>query len=117
MTTTLFFYGTLKRGLCRSHALDGQRFLGEARTQPKYRMFNLGSYPGMVEAAEGVSIDGELWEVDAECLRRLDVIEGVAFGQYERRTVRLLAPHDTTTAQTYIYLRSTAGCPDCGTRW
>jgi gamma-glutamylcyclotransferase (GGCT)/AIG2-like uncharacterized protein YtfP len=73
----VFVYGTLKTGFCRNHALDGQSFLGNCKTKPKYKLFTGGSYPCMVKSeGQGKEIHGELWDVDEDCLRRLDRIEG-----------------------------------------
>ena len=70
-STLVFVYGTLKRGLSNHGWLRGQTFEGEARTVPRYRMFDLGGYPGMVLAdeGEGGAIEGEVWAVDEEGLR------------------------------------------------
>ena len=54
----VFLYGTLKRGGCRSHVLKDQRFLGEAMTVPKYRMYDTGSYPALVEDEGGRPLCG-----------------------------------------------------------
>ena len=113
----IFVYGTLKRGYSRSAALQGEKFLGTARTDTRYRMYNCGDYPGLVESPEGLSIEGELWEVSAECLKRLDEIEGVGNQLYKRAKVHLKTPHEREKAETYLYLRSTQGMPDCGARW
>jgi gamma-glutamylcyclotransferase (GGCT)/AIG2-like uncharacterized protein YtfP len=113
----LFVYGTLKRGYSRSTALQGEAFLGTVKTQALYRMYNCGNYPGLVESPDGLSIEGELWEVSSECLKRLDEIEGVGIKLYQRKKVFLKAPHDRELVETYLYLRSTQGMPDCGTRW
>jgi gamma-glutamylcyclotransferase (GGCT)/AIG2-like uncharacterized protein YtfP len=113
----LFVYGTLKRGYLRAPALAGQRFVEVARTAERYRMFDCGEYPGLVERDGGLSIVGELYEVDAECLKRLDVIEEVDHGLYRRAAVELLAPHADVVAETYLYCRGTAGMRDCGTNW
>src|SRR5207248_3399857 len=75
-TFRLFVYGTLKRGGCRHRLLAGQRFLGETRTRPRYALFDLGAYPGLVPEAEGESVHGELYEVDAGLLAVLDEEEG-----------------------------------------
>jgi gamma-glutamylaminecyclotransferase len=115
--TRLFVYGSLKRGYERAFALDHQRLLGEATTMPQYRIFDCGEYPGLVEAEQGVSIHGELWGVDSECLRHLDEIEGVAFRLYERREICLLEPYAHDQVQAYFYLRSTVGLTDCGNCW
>jgi len=117
----IFVYGTLKRGLCRAPFLAGQQFVGEVRTLPRYRMFDCGSYPGLRPALhDGLSIIGELWSVDAECLARLDLEEGVAGGLYARRMIELAAPlagELTTTCEAYFYLPGVEGYPDCGESW
>ncbi len=43
MKQRIFVYGTLKRGGRYAHYLNGQAFLGEAFTEPCYRMVNGGS--------------------------------------------------------------------------
>lgn len=113
----LFVYGTLKRGYQRAPALEHQRFVGVATTRPEYRIFDCGGYPGLVETDDGQMIEGELWEVDGTCLERLDEMEGVSYRLYARRPIRLEKPHDGTPAESYFYLRSTAGLADCGTSW
>jgi gamma-glutamylcyclotransferase (GGCT)/AIG2-like uncharacterized protein YtfP len=116
-SSKIFVYGTLKRGYCRASALSGQRFLGAAATAPAYRMFDCGSYPGLVESDEGLSIEGEVWEIDIECLQLLDDVEGVALNLYRRGRVKLLAPFDADHVQAYFYRRTTAGLSDCGPVW
>ncbi len=114
----VFVYGTLKRGGENHRLLAGQRLLGEARTEPGFRLFLLDGYPGMVAAAAGgVSVEGELWEVDAACLARLDELEGTAEGLYARVPVRLLPPHAGDRAETYLYRRSVEGRADLGGRY
>jgi len=109
-------YGTLKRGHCRDYALKGQQFITEAETLPEFRMFNLGTYPGLVRDAEcGVSIQGEVWSVSHECLEQIDDIEGTDEGLYERIGIDLL--DSDLNVQTYLCLTSVDGCPDCGTAW
>eukprot|EP00752_Nemacystus_decipiens_P013707 g12160.t1 len=101
----LFVYGTLKRGDVRAYLLEGQACLGETKTRPSYRLFNTGDYPALVEAAplglQGRAILGELWQVDPDCLARLDEEEGVDEGLYERRTIELAG---TERAWVYLYL-------------
>jgi gamma-glutamylcyclotransferase (GGCT)/AIG2-like uncharacterized protein YtfP len=100
----IFVYGTLKRGFCRHDALSNQTFLGIAITKPNYKLFDLGSYPGLVFAEQGKSIQGELYDVDDDCLRKLDVIEGVSVGLYRRDPIQLLSPWNLEPVETYIYL-------------
>jgi gamma-glutamylaminecyclotransferase len=114
----IFVYGTLKRG-CRNHAyLEAQSFVGEVRTAPGFRLFDLGEYPGMVPHAddrEGVA--GEVWSVDAPCLARLDALEGLAENLYERKLVPLLAPFTAQKVETYLYLQPVEGRRAVGPVW
>ena len=114
----LFVYGTLKRG-CSNHAyLAGQRFLGEARTMPGSRLYDLGGYPGMIAHAddrEGVT--GEVWSVDATALARLDALEGLAGGLYRREPVALRPPFADRAVETYLYAHSVMGRREIDATW
>lgn len=118
-TTQLFIYGTLKRGDVRASLLHDQTFISQARTAPLYRLFNTSQYPALVEAKplrlSGLSIHGELWRVDANCLTRLDEEEGIDDGLYARQEIVLL--DEMITAQAYLYLHSIEDMPDCGESW
>jgi gamma-glutamylaminecyclotransferase len=113
----LFVYGTLKRGELRNAFLARQTFLATACTRPLYRLFDLGEYPGLIESTPGLSIEGELWQVDEACLLRLDRLEGCDVGLYRRELVQLASPHEELSAVTYFYQKSIDGLPDCGARW
>ena len=117
--TRVFVYGSLKRGFHNHPFLRGQRLIGEARSQPVYRLISLGSYPGMIEtAAENArSIHGEVWEVDGACKERLDQLEGVDYGHYTCVTAKLLPPFDQESVLTYLYARNPQGCADAGDCW
>ena len=116
--TTLFVYGTLKRGGSNHGHLAGQIFLGEARTGPGFTLFSLGAYPGMVAApTDRTGVTGELWSVDATCLARLDELEGTAEGLYRRGPITLATPADPAPVETYFYLRPLAGRPPIGATW
>ncbi len=113
----LFIYGTLKRGRSRAGAMNGQRFLDNAQTAPKYRMIDCGEYPGLVEADDGVSIEGELWDVDQACLDVLDELEGTSINLFRRASVELQPPRENDQAVAYFYRGSTARLSDCGSCW
>lgn len=118
MKLRLFVYGTLKRGGRYSRCMAGQDFIGEAQTEPRYRLVDCGGYPGMCPVEkDGVSVRGEIWDVDAGCRARLDVLEDVAGGEYELVKVSLLAPFDAQEVMTYLYLRADSDMPDAGTEW
>jgi gamma-glutamylcyclotransferase (GGCT)/AIG2-like uncharacterized protein YtfP len=114
----VFVYGTLKRECCNHHFLAGQRFVGEARTAPGFRLYDLGGHPGMVvrpDDTEGVA--GEIWEVDAKALARLDALEGLAEGLYRREPVPLLPPFDARGIEAYLYPHGVAGRREIGAQW
>lgn len=119
--TTLFVYGTLKRGGSNHAHLAGQKFLGPARTAAGYTLVSLGDYPGLVRSAddrEGVT--GELWSVDDPCLAHLDEFEGITENLYRRAEIPLATPRSLGSAapvETYFYARPVAGRPHLGPTW
>ena len=65
------------RGLVSRVALTAERFLGEARTEPRYALLDLGEYPGLVRREPGGrAVCGELYEVEGRLLPDLDEMEG-----------------------------------------
>jgi gamma-glutamylaminecyclotransferase len=115
----IFVYGTLKRGEVNHFYLSGQRFVTDVRTRPCFRIYDLGGYPGLVAVESGgLSIQGEVWQVDAACLLRLDLLEDVAGGEYAREPVLLLPPHADWLVQGYRYLWPIPpGTADLGVSW
>jgi gamma-glutamylcyclotransferase (GGCT)/AIG2-like uncharacterized protein YtfP len=112
----LFVYGSLKTGQRNSgRFLAGQTFLGPARTPSRYRLHDCGPFPAMVEAGDGISVRGELWDVSEECLKRIDRLEGVDVGLYERKVIALESP--PVEAYVYLFLGSVEGLSDCGSSW
>jgi gamma-glutamylcyclotransferase (GGCT)/AIG2-like uncharacterized protein YtfP len=56
----LFVYGSLLFGEIHNARLGGSRLLGEARTEPRYTLVDLGPYPALLD--EGTtSVSGELY--------------------------------------------------------
>ena len=124
----VFVYGTLKRGHQRNHVLADQTFIGPATTVADYRMYDLGSYPGLIEVAPGAGdqIQGEIYRIDPTCLRQIDQIEAVDQGLYERREIRLASPLQTLGSPpklldgpiaAYFYLGNIDGYTDYSTSW
>lgn len=114
----VFLYGTLKRGGSNHARLAGQTLLGPARTVPGFCLYDLGDYPGMAaQAGEREGVTGEVWSVDAACLRQLDEYEGVAEGLYRREPIALLPPFAAATVETYVYALDVAGRPKVGASW
>jgi gamma-glutamylaminecyclotransferase len=112
--TTLFLYGTLKRGEKSHRLMAGQRFVGAAATEPRYRLHDLGPYPGLVADAAGVAVAGELWEVDAAGLAELDRFEGVP-DLFIREPVAVQGAAGPVEA--YLYARPIPPGARCGSSW
>ncbi|MBE2284646.1 MAG: gamma-glutamylcyclotransferase [Prosthecobacter sp.] len=115
--TLVFVYGTLKRGRENHGWIEKQRFIAEARTKPIYRLFDLGGYPGMIRSEPGIAIVGEVWDVDLTGLAKLDVLEDIDGGEYERVPVELEGEFADQRVEGYLYLRSVEGRRDVGACW
>ena len=116
--TRVFVYGTLKQGGSNHSFLAGQKFLGAAHTPPGFTLYSLGDYPGMVRAADDqAGVTGEVWAVDDACLAKLDELEGVDEGLYERVTLQLAVPFADQPVETYLYLRDLKGRTAIGSVW
>jgi len=115
--TRIFVYGSLKRGYALHHLLKSQLSVGHAVTSPLYRIFDLGSYPGLIEWPDGLAVEGELYLVDAECLQTLDEAEAVEEGHYARRRILLDSTSNEEAAQAWFWLNSVSGLRDCGYSW
>lgn len=108
----LFIYGTLRRGEPNHPKLGDARFVGEARTQPRYELVDFGGFPALLEHGR-TSVIGELYEVCAERICELDAFEDVP-ALYERKLVELdaafgdRAAHGRDHALAYVMRRDTA---------
>lgn len=68
----MFLNGTAMSGQKDHHAIAGARFVGPARTAPRYRFFAVrDEFPGLFPVDEGGrSIEGELYELTEDILFR-----------------------------------------------
>ena len=111
----LFIYGTLKRGERNHRLLVGASFVGEAVTEPRYRLHDCGAHPALVEdETNGRAIRGEVYLVGPATLRRLDLLED-APDLYELRPVRL--QNFTPPVWTYLYRQDVSDLPECDDSW
>ena len=94
----LFVYGTLMRGQ-RAHSLLDGGIYGGRYLLFNHAMYDLGSYPAVVEEDEE-SVLGELWFVTDEMMQRLDDYEG---SLYKRVSVTLEAWNDNAEAEMYLW--------------
>jgi len=70
----IFIYGTLRQGESNHGQLEGARFVGPARTAARYTLVDLVDYPALVDGGTD-AVRGELYEVGALHLERLDAFE------------------------------------------
>jgi len=96
MTHFLFVYGTLRADQPNHYLLGDSKLV--ARTEVEgYRMFSLGGFPG-VQAMEGSTVVGEVYEIDDETFKQCDRLEG--YPDFYTRTLVPFGPH---FAWMYIY--------------
>lgn len=80
MAFELFVNGTLMRGLALHANMGNARFLGEAHTEPRYRLHSIDDiHPGMYRLDDdedcGVSVAGELYLVDDATWQQIEAGE------------------------------------------
>lgn len=118
LTQRLFVYGSLKRGYALHDYLSAQKFLGTAVTKPLYRLYDCGSYPGMVHvAANGLAVTGEVYQISDRVRTVLDEVEGVNEGLYECQPVLLDEPFHSVEVLAYFYTQPISHLSDCGSTW
>jgi gamma-glutamylaminecyclotransferase len=115
MATILFVYGTLKRGERNHRLIADQQFLVHAETEPQYRVFDLGPYPGLVaDEVNGLAVRGELWAVSECCLADLDDFEEESH-TFRRGPVTLAGRDGEVFA--YFWNRSVPEGTPSGSEW
>jgi gamma-glutamylaminecyclotransferase len=95
--TRLFIYGTLKAGQSNRGWLAQARLVRKTRTQPRYRLHNMGALPALVEGGDQ-AVEGELYEVGDVTIVALDFLESVP-RLYHRASVQL---EDRSWAEAYF---------------
>ena len=90
----LFVYGTLRRGQSAHALLKGAPLLGEARTEPRFTLVDMGGYPALIEGGD-TAVLGEIYEISADLLTELDRYEEAP--QLYRRVAIRIAGHDAVT--------------------
>ncbi|MBC8336674.1 MAG: gamma-glutamylcyclotransferase [Anaerolineales bacterium] len=108
--TTLFTYGTLKRGFQNHHRIFGGYDIKITPAWTYGKLYDLGYFPALTEGNNKVY--GELIEFDnPEILNRVDYLEGFKgknhpHNYYERRMVDVFVGDDTVTAWAYFLNKS-----------
>ncbi len=96
----VFVYGTLMKAEQHSEVLATSRFVGPAESLAEYELVQIDDYPAMIPGGATV-IRGEVFEVDAATLAKLDALEEVPT-YYVREMIALA---DGTQAHAYIMPR------------
>jgi gamma-glutamylcyclotransferase (GGCT)/AIG2-like uncharacterized protein YtfP len=121
MNHLVFVYGTLKKGGMYHYLLEDAQYCGRSvtcDTCDKMQMFDQGEYPVVIRSATlGYAIRGELWRVSASTLQKLDDLEGLDEGLYQRIETQVRSNGELFTAWIYLYLPSTESMLECGCQW
>ena len=113
MPELVFVYGTLKEGFPNFHVNKGARIPGVFATIERFPLYLVGerSVPWMIdEPGQGERIAGELFEVDAAGLARMDALEGTAEPDgYRRRRIAVapVAGEGAAAIDAWAYLKET----------
>ena len=98
----LFVYGTLLGGQSSHGLLRNPVFVGEAYLSG-YSLYDLGDYPGIVEASLQDRVLGEVYRINVTLLSELDRYEDEG-DLYTRKTLEVtLSDRTRIQAETYVY--------------
>lgn len=112
--TLIFVYGTLKRGFPNHHLIEDHIrsndtvFLGSFRTiQPFPLVCGPLGIPFLInKPGSGHRVRGELYSVSGWALSRLDELEGLSRGHYERLPIGVAAEAEERVVEAYFGHRS-----------
>jgi gamma-glutamylaminecyclotransferase len=96
----LFVYGSLRRGESNHARMQGARFVGAGRTAPVLALVDHEGFTALVPGGQQ-SVAGEIYELDAAHLARIDAFEGHPTS-YVRTTIAL---DDGRSVEAYLLPR------------
>lgn len=106
----VFVYGTLKAGYGNHRYLHGSRFICNALTLTRYRMWCIGFPLIQRDDRAGHPVAGEVYDITPRTMADLDALE--ANGRMYRRATRDLRSHDgLLSAYLYEWLGHPQGDP------
>lgn len=112
MPTKIFVYGSLKRGYPNHELIAGQEYLGQARTENGYKLYEVVLPVLVIEGDD--YIEGELYNCDDNAIFYLDRLEGHP-ALYTRLPVRVVGHN---CVQSYVWTHKIDSLfQDCGRRW
>lgn len=105
--TTLFVYGTLKRGMHWNEKFlsRGAQYLGEATTAERFPLVvGRCGVPYLLHdcQGQGFRVHGELWRVDEDTLEGLDQYEGIGKAYYSKPSLRVTWLDNEVDAHAYV---------------
>ncbi len=100
-TVNVFVYGTLMKGEHNHYFLSEAEYMGEYKTEARWGLLNIGSFPGLVPHV--MEVEGEVYKVSKATLNALDRLEGVAHGLYRRRDI-VVFDDDGEGVEVEVYL-------------
>jgi gamma-glutamylaminecyclotransferase len=105
----IFLYGTLKTGFPNFHINTGNRLPGEFVTVQRFPLYLVGptQAPWLVNRpGEGEFVVGEVFEVDANTLARMDVLEQIDEPLwYAREPLLVQRLDDSSSAPTQVQVQ------------
>ena len=113
MPELVFVYGTLKEGFPNFRVNTGARITGAFVTIERFPLYLVGdrSVPWMIDdPGQGERIAGELFEVDAAGLARMDALEGTTEPDgYRRRRIAVaeVSGEGAAAIDAWAYLKET----------
>lgn len=98
----VFVYGTLKKGRSNHEAyMSHAKFVGEGKTSREmWGLMDFGAYPAMTYGQNKVR--GEVYEVTEFELSRIDRLEGIDVGLYQRHMIEVEVDGQTYDCYTYL---------------
>lgn len=111
--TTLFVYGTLKRGYRNHQLLEKSSYMGKG-TISGYDLYDLGSFPAIIRGTGEVY--GELYEIDTETMKKVDWLESEG-SLYIKMPVNVSQDGKMIIAITYIFNRQVHNAKKIDREW
>ncbi len=102
LPTRVFVYGTLKAGFPNAHVNHGKRVPGRFFTARLFSLYIVGDdhVPWLVDqGSEGEHVEGEVYDVAANDMPRMDQLEGIGQPLAYHRSVIEVRPLDQDGSQ------------------
>jgi gamma-glutamylaminecyclotransferase len=109
MTSRVFVFGTLKEGFPNFQVNRGRRVPGEYVTSCAYPLYLVGERrsPWMLDQpGAGLSVRGQVFDVDDEALAQMDVLERVGEADgYRRVRIQVAAAPEPRALDVFVYMK------------